>query len=609
MQLRWIFGIVVLMPLAVVAGVVPSPDPLGGQQLTLFQDLERADQTDSKKALEISFQLQKLAPASTDNEAWSSLLYSYYLLENDSIGKAIELLSDSLNNNWQELSSETKAFHTYCLAYANIYQGNYIVAESMIRSASDYESNVILTVKLKQLEADNRRYQGRFDESMVLWLEALDLSEKQLDSTAITDTYMGAGVTEFLRGNLDVAAKYVSIYNEFNSRVGNTKKLAYALSIQSLIDYQNSNYQSSIDKSLRSFELRKMLGDLKGQGESLNNLALGQMGLGNWVQALRYLDDAILLKTQANDFTQMTVILNNKGYCYKKLGDVSKAVECFELALEKGKENGQSGDLVTSYQNLISIYVQDKSFEKAFGLQSELMLLKDSLSDLLTRRTVQELEVRMQSGRQQQEIELLQKERSIITNRWLTLALGLFFALILGVLFYDNQKRKYRQEKELLSAEDELQKAELRIMTDLLEHNQQKLSLYTENLLRKNQLVSRLEDKLKEAVEGDGNSGEGKAIMENISSVRILTDHDWEEFKQLFEGVHRGLLDRLLLKYENLTLGEQRLFLLMKLAMSTKEIANILGVSPDSVKKGRYRLKKKLELSDEVLLQDFINDF
>lgn len=609
MQLRWIFGIVVLMPLAVVAGVVPSPDPLGGQQLTLFQDLERADQTDSKKALEISFQLQKLAPASTDNEAWSSLLYSYYLLENDSIGKAIELLSDSLNNNWQELSSETKAFHTYCLAYANIYQGNYIVAESMIRSASDYESNVILTVKLKQLEADNRRYQGRFDESMVLWLEALELSEKQLDSTAITDTYMGAGVTEFLRGNLDVAAKYVSIYNEFNSRVGNIKKLAYALSIQSLIDYQNSNYQSSIDKSLRSFELRKMLGDLKGQGESLNNLALGQMGLGNWVQALRYLDDAILLKTQANDFTQMTVILNNKGYCYKKLGDVNKAVECFELALEKGKENGQSGDLVTSYQNLISIYVQDKSFEKAFGLQSELMLLKDSLSDLVTRRTVQELEMRMQSGRQQQEIELLQKERSIITNRWLTLALGLFFALILGVLFYDNQKRKYRQEKELLSAEDELQKAELRIMTDLFEHNQQKLSLYTENLLRKNQLVSRLEDKLKEAVEGDGNSGEGKAIMENISSVRILTDQDWEEFKQLFEGVHRGLLDRLLLKYENLTLGEQRLFLLMKLAMSTKEIANILGVSPDSVKKGRYRLKKKLELSDEVLLQDFINDF
>jgi DNA-binding CsgD family transcriptional regulator len=190
------------------------------------------------------------------------------------------------------------------------------------------------------------------------------------------------------------------------------------------------------------------------------------------------------------------------------------------------------------------------------------------------------------------------------------LALGLFLAIVIGVLFIDNQKRKHRQEKQLLSAEDELQKAELKIMTDLLEYNQQKLSLYTENLLRKNEIVGQLESKLKSVVENaSGEFGSEEKLMEDFSGVRILTDDDWEEFKLLFDGVHRGLLERLLISYENLTLAEQRLFLLMKLDLSTKEIANILGVSPESIKKGRYRLKKKLNVLDEQSLQEFISRF
>jgi DNA-binding CsgD family transcriptional regulator len=40
--------------------------------------------------------------------------------------------------------------------------------------------------------------------------------------------------------------------------------------------------------------------------------------------------------------------------------------------------------------------------------------------------------------------------------------------------------------------------------------------------------------------------------------------------------------------------------------MSTKEIASVLGISPDSVKKARNRLRKKLDLDATQDLNNFL---
>ena len=49
-----------------------------------------------------------------------------------------------------------------------------------------------------------------------------------------------------------------------------------------------------------------------------------------------------------------------------------------------------------------------------------------------------------------------------------------------------------------------------------------------------------------------------------------------------------------------------RLAALMKMSLTTKEMATILNISPDSVNKARYRLRKKLNLSTDDSLSDFI---
>ena len=82
----------------------------------------------------------------------------------------------------------------------------------------------------------------------------------------------------------------------------------------------------------------------------------------------------------------------------------------------------------------------------------------------------------------------------------------------------------------------------------------------------------------------------------NLHQAIILTESDWEKFKAQFELHYPDFYIRLHEKLPLLTPSEIRLITLLKLQLSTKAMAAILGVSPQSIIKTRYRLKKKLNI-------------
>lgn len=103
-----------------------------------------------------------------------------------------------------------------------------------------------------------------------------------------------------------------------------------------------------------------------------------------------------------------------------------------------------------------------------------------------------------------------------------------------------------------------------------------------------------------------------KSTGERIGELlffKILTDTDWENFKIRFKTIYPDLIINLRNTYPELTAAEQRLFLLIKLKFSTREISDILGISKESVRKARYRLKRKLNLDKKDNLIQFINSF
>ena len=99
---------------------------------------------------------------------------------------------------------------------------------------------------------------------------------------------------------------------------------------------------------------------------------------------------------------------------------------------------------------------------------------------------------------------------------------------------------------------------------------------------------------------------EQQQLANELSHQTILTEEDWEKFKTLFEKIYPGFFLKLKETVPDITAAEQRMAALTRLHLNTKQMASMLGISPDSVYKIRQRLRKRLQLDDEVTIETYL---
>ena len=467
-----------------------------------------------------------------------------------------------------------------------------------------------LKAMLTKDQAHNLRYLGDYETSQIKWYEALNQYQSVNDSIGIVQCLQGIGIIKFLIGDLDMAKEYFDISLTFWNVRNNKKEVAFSYNLLGLWHYGNKDFTKSIDLCTRSFQIRQENNDLRGEGESLNNLALAYAGLENWNQALKYFKLSLQKLILGKDLRQVPTLQFNIGRVLSKQENNDEAEQYLIKGLQRAVELNQVRAQMNGYKHLSSLYEENGDESSALLYHKKLLALKDSSMKVEKSRALEELEVRYMSEQKEQEIELLQRDKKISANRWLTLALGLFAVIIIALLIIDGQRRRMNQAAQLHLTKNELVEAELKNTKLELGYNQNKLAVYMDNLIRKNDMVQDLEERVKMFNDGQNNDKpEAKELFSELANSRILTEDDWDQFRELFNQAHDGFIPKLMQAHPQLTSAEQRLFLLMKLELPTKQIALILGVSPDSVKKGRYRLKQKIGIDNAVKLQSYVSNF
>ncbi|MEL6636870.1 MAG: hypothetical protein AAFW73_23515 [Bacteroidota bacterium] len=107
------------------------------------------------------------------------------------------------------------------------------------------------------------------------------------------------------------------------------------------------------------------------------------------------------------------------------------------------------------------------------------------------------------------------------------------------------------------------------------------------------------------------NSADG-SLRRKLTPLRRSLDRradplsNWTQFQLRFAQLHPRFWDRLLEAHPALNGNDLRLCAYLRLQLSSKEIAQLLGIQHHSVQKARYRLKKKLALGSHEDLREFI---
>lgn len=175
--------------------------------------------------------------------------------------------------------------------------------------------------------------------------------------------------------------------------------------------------------------------------------------------------------------------------------------------------------------------------------------------------------------------------------------------------YYEKQKEKLIEENNLLLEIKELENDQqmMRLKNEQLSQDvyaiNKELAASEMSLNSKNELLAYIQEDLKNNVENESRSV--KSVISTISK-NINGKDPWSAFQEAFNKTDKDFLKKMKEAHANLTANDLRLCAYLRLNLSSKEIAPLLNISVRSVEIKRYRLRKKMNLSHEQGLVEYI---
>ena len=328
--------------------------------------------------------------------------------------------------------------------------------------------------------------------------------------------------------------------------------------------------------------------------------------MGDYPGAKRYLDSSMIFIMKGKDLFMQSVTKNNLAAFYVNTGEYEKAFKILEECIAINKLQGWHEQLSFNYANMSSAFSKQGNYRAAYKYLENYHFINDSLkgvevllkiADLNTSYKTQEKELIIK----QSQLDLAIAKQTIQKRTWLII-LSLI-AIGLGIWRWLAQMNAVKKKK--IQSQQNLTE-----LTRILLDKNTALSALEEKLLKHEQNIKLNKNASTEEIKSEPDLPTDKDDFEkNIYNQRILTPADWSAFKIYFEKAYPGYLLRLRNAYPALTEAEERMFLFIKLKLTNKEAAAILGISADSVKKTRTRLRKRLGLDEKVDIEEYVRQF
>lgn len=441
---------------------------------------------------------------------------------------------------------------------------------------------------------------SEYDDALELYFQTMDLCKEMGLERGVASTLTNIGLCYFELNDHEKALEFYQQALEINERLDNKTSLAVIYNNLGLLQGDEGNFDLALEYHNKALKLRRELDYKIEIANSLNNIGRLHMQQGNNEIAIDYLNRALNVNNN-EDRDLSSIIQENLTKLYIADEQYDQALVHAKETLALSEEYGTKLGEKIAYELLAKIYENTGEYEKAYLNQQKLTAVKDSILSAEKTRQISELQTKYETAQKEKEIAVLEQEnqkQAILRNVFLG---GLILLGVIGFLVYNRQRLKIKKNRVELE-NNQLKKDQLE--SDL-EFRNRELTNHSLHLVQKNETMKELKETIAE-IKQNGNWGKELQKLENTVNYSLNLDEDWEQFQHYFEEVHSGFFDTLKREYPDLTPNELRLSALVKLNLSIKETATIMGITPNSVKTARYRLRKKLEMETKENLTEFM---
>ncbi len=141
---------------------------------------------------------------------------------------------------------------------------------------------------------------------------------------------------------------------------------------------------------------------------------------------------------------------------------------------------------------------------------------------------------------------------------------------------------------------------------DLMYDNTQKALSQAKSQLKNLTLKVREDNEMILQLKKNEAAEENQKLISTLKSKSILTHDDWTAYQKLFNQVYPYFSTSIFTYYPYLSQAELRCIYLEKLQMSNTEMALVLGVSTNTIRVTKHRIRKKLNIETQEEMDTLI---
>ncbi len=361
----------------------------------------------------------------------------------------------------------------------------------------------ILLLILSSIEFNKTFAQDSNIDSLEVLLEKSEGIKKIPYYYALTDYYIYNAPDNAIR----LANEFLILAEKYDS----TNIIEYCYQILGEAYYFQENYTNSLDYFQKFLRIQIEKKNEKGIGRAYNNLGTVYRGIENYPEAIQCYEKALAINLKLNDINGLSSTYNNLGVLHKYLNLFAQARDFYKKSLNIELDLNDLEGISTSYLNLGEINFKLRNYHIAIEYCEKSILLCDSMNfnhslelnyDILyqvykktgntekallylekfyelrnnrinkeSNSQIAELELKYQTDKKQQEIELLskQKKQHGILNIFGLSGLVIFSILLVILIRTNKLRRDNNQILRLRNAEVMQQKEEIEAQRDEIE--------------------------------------------------------------------------------------------------------------------------------------------
>lgn len=501
------------------------------------------------------------------------------------------------------------------LTYTNPEQAVYLASRAINLVTDEKHNN--LKAEAMYAYALAERLLGNFDSSIKTLTETLALvgaSNHSLRGHILS--LMGvvySSLTDYNKA-IELNEKATSIFKSINDSIS----LALCYNNRGVIHYSLNEFSIADQFLMQALSINRSLKNLKGIASNLNNLCLYD---GNPDEKISFINEAIVINKNINSKWSLGENYNNLGKQYFYAGRYNDALQALKTANDFAFEVSAKELICDNFEYSSWVYAALGKYKEAYESVTQLHILNRELQSSNKLRTL-EIEISNKRLQEQQRTGQLQEQnyRIELLKRNVVMLLVLIVLMIVTALFiskwYKHKKNMQLMETQFKLEQIEHEVAEQRViqqelelssMQNVLANKRREVTSFAVYLNSRNSMLDRIREMIKEGYKmGEEELRQHlKRINTYIAQSQSVDQSDGlllSSLQDKDQEFQQGLAEL----HPNLTPGEKQLATLLRVGLSTKEIAVITGSSPKTINMNRYRLRKSLSLNSEESLISYL---